>query len=269
MNEETQETAVEETQIDLATEKEARQNGWVPKEQYRGNPDEWMDADAFARKGREINPILRKNNERLQRDLDGAKAELQELKLTTKEFAAEFAKMKENAYKRAITELKSQRRDALKDDNLELVDELEDRIEGLKEEQVKRVEPKKEESKSSPDLTILNNWRAENQWYDMNKEPELFDMAEAVALRLSKQEPGLAGREFLDKVGEIVRERYPDKFENTRRKAAAHEGGGKRSEGKRGKSYADLPADAKQACDRYTKQGLMTKEQYLEAFEWE
>jgi predicted RNase H-like nuclease (RuvC/YqgF family) len=182
----------ETPELDPVIEKEARQNGWVPQEQFRGEPEDWMDAPAFVKKGREINPILRKNNERLQRELDSNKAELKELQLTTKEFAAEFAKMKENAYKRAIADLKAQRREALKEDDHTLVDELEERIDTLKEEQAKKPEPKKETT--GPDMTVLNAWRQENQWYDEAREPDLFDAAEAAALRISRTTPGLTGR---------------------------------------------------------------------------
>jgi hypothetical protein len=66
-----------------------------------------------------------------------------------------------------------------------------------------------------------------------------------------------------------VKAKFPDKFENPRRKAAMHEGGGARGESKRGKSYANLPADAKATCDRFVKKGLMTKEAYVDAYEWE
>ena len=34
------------------------------------------------------------------------------------------------------------------------------------------------------------------------------------------------------------------------------------------RSYEALPGDAKDACDRFVKQGLMTKEQYLDAYDW-
>ena len=34
------------------------------------------------------------------------------------------------------------------------------------------------------------------------------------------------------------------------------------------RSYEALPGDAKAACDRFIKQGLMTKEQYLDAYDW-
>ena len=32
------------------------------------------------------------------------------------------------------------------------------------------------------------------------------------------------------------------------------------------KSYADLPAEAKQACDKFVKQGLLSKDQYVKDY---
>ena len=53
----------------IEVEKEARLQGWVPKDEFRGKETDWIDADIFVQRGREINPILRKNNERITKEL--------------------------------------------------------------------------------------------------------------------------------------------------------------------------------------------------------
>lgn len=68
-----------------AVEKEARLLGWVPKEDFRDG-DHWVDAETFVKRGKEINPILRKNNEILLKKLDAANAEVAEVKKVAKEF---------------------------------------------------------------------------------------------------------------------------------------------------------------------------------------
>lgn len=247
---------------------EAEQNGWVPKEKFRGDPDEWVDAETFAKRGRDINPFLRKSNERLKKELDDAKGELTELKLTTKEFAAEFAKMKENAYKRAISELKVQKREAVKDDDDARVDELEERIEELKEE-AKVAAAKPEPAKpAAPDMTAYNEWKDDNRWYRPENE-EAYDMAEVIALRLRKEDPSLVGRAFLDEMTRRVKKRLPEAFENKNREKAPHEGPSVRGQSKDKRGYTNLPADAKAACDRYVKSGHLTQEQYLSVYEWD
>jgi hypothetical protein len=257
---------------DPEVEAEATRNGWLPKESFKGRESDWVDAETFVKQGRILRPILKKNNEKLQKELNEARSELEELKLTTREFATEFAKMRENAYKRAINDLKAQRREAREKEDFETLDEIEERIDALKEEQATRAKtPGKETIKepSKPNMALFNEWHRDNPWYDEAKEPDLFDAAEAIALRLSRNEPETLGtRAFMDRVTELVKAKFPDKFENPKRKSSPHEGGGQRGESK-AKSYSHLPPEAKQACDRFVKQGIMTREQYVDSYEWE
>ena len=73
---------------------EAESQGWVPKERYRGNEADWVDANTFVKRGREILPILRKNNENLVRDLNNTREQLKEFKEqnTQKRFETWFNK---------------------------------------------------------------------------------------------------------------------------------------------------------------------------------
>ena len=81
-----EEDKVEQTPEQISTEKEARVLGWVPKDDFRDG-DHWVDADTFVRRGKEINHIIRKNNETLLKKLDEANREIAEVKKVAKEFA--------------------------------------------------------------------------------------------------------------------------------------------------------------------------------------
>ena len=65
------------------SEVEASTFGWVPKEQFHGNPDEWKDADTFLKRGKEINGFLRNDLEKIKR---AHAAEVAELRQTMTEF---------------------------------------------------------------------------------------------------------------------------------------------------------------------------------------
>ena len=80
--------------------KEAESQGWVPKERFRGNEADWVDAEVFVKRGREILPILRKNNENLVKDLQATKEQLKEFR----EAAEEFKKFQKEAYERKANE---------------------------------------------------------------------------------------------------------------------------------------------------------------------
>ena len=45
--------------------REAKTLGWVPKDQFRGSADDWVDASTFVERGKQVMPILNHNNERL------------------------------------------------------------------------------------------------------------------------------------------------------------------------------------------------------------
>jgi hypothetical protein len=64
------ESVSQEGEVDPRIIREAREDGWRPKEEFNGREEDWIDAETFVRRGKEINPLLRKNNEKLKRELD-------------------------------------------------------------------------------------------------------------------------------------------------------------------------------------------------------
>jgi len=94
---------------------------------------------------------------------------------------------------------------------------------------------------------------------------------DAVATQLSKSQPWLRGKDFLDALDKELEETFT--VEKLGRKPKARspvEGttnGGNRSPSNK-KSYENLPADAKAACDKFVRQKLMTKEQYVASYEF-
>ena len=59
------------------TEQEARNLGWVPQEEFRGDPGKWVDAETFVERGHTIMPILKSNNKKLEEQLRSQAAELE------------------------------------------------------------------------------------------------------------------------------------------------------------------------------------------------
>ena len=75
------------------------------------------------------------------------------------------------------------------------------------------------------------------------------------------------GREFLDEVTKRVKKLYPEKFMNSNRnRPSPVEGTTAPKSTKMGKSFNDLPPEAKDACMKFEKQGLVTREQYLKEY---
>ena len=82
--------------------------------------------------------------------------------------------------------------------------------------------------------------------------------------------PLLKGQEFLDKLDEVLAEEFPNKFGKQTPTSRVESGSGRASRGSssNAQTYDNLPAEAKAACDRFVKQKLMTREQYVADFDW-
>ena len=261
-------------------EKDARVFGWVPKEEFRGSEDSWVDAETFVKRGKEINPILRANNERLKKEMEAERQkhnrEIAELKAATEEFK-QFQKdafeRKQQQLETELGDLKNQRKEAIREGDADLVVELEDRIEEVKEEKAKKVEvkqpvaaPQETEIKLDPTLSewIENN----NSWF--GPDVEATEIANGIGASIRRQFPQLSGKAFLDKLDEKLKQRVPELYGNQNQTRNAVEGSTTRSSSSSGKkSYDNLPAEAKAACDKFVKQGLFkSKQEYVDLYDW-
>ena len=284
MSEEELEVQVEEHEEDQEAvekqqqlEKQARQFGWVPKEEFRGSEDTWVDAATFVQRGKEINPILRKNNERLMKELESTRKQMDSLREATEE----FKKFQREAYERKaqdleaeIQALRQQKKEAIRNGDGDLAVDIEERIDDLKDrkhtEFQKSQEPEKKPEPQQQELPPeVEEWVARNSWYSQDQAMRMA--TDAVATALHNAQPFLKGAEFfkaLDK--ELAKTFAPEKLGRTSKPRSPIESSttSTSSTARNRKSYESLPADAKAACDRFVKQGLMTREEYVASFDW-
>jgi hypothetical protein len=284
MSEENQEVSTEQEQVPEVNEtvaKEARMFGWVPREEFRGSDDEWVDADVFVKRGKEINPILRKNNETLMKKLDEKSKEIDSIKASVeefKQFQKESFERKAVEYQVQIAELKAKKKEAIAEGNGDLVVDIDDQIDEIKEAQREAKDAAKEkevaeaaakQNASVPDDPSLQEWLGKNSWF--GQDSEMTDVANGLGASVRRQFPHLSGQEFLTKLDEKIAEYFPEKILGKKAKGNAVDSSGDvrggSSSGK--KSYDNLPSDAKQACDRFIKNGwIKSKQEYVDNYDW-
>ena len=257
-----------------AVESEARLLGWVPKEEFRDG-DHWVDAESFVKRGKEINPILRKNNETLLKKLEEANREITEVKKVAKEFE-KF--QKENTDRKIqelsdqLVALKEQKREAITQGDGETVVAIDDAIDAIKAEQaeakqVKEV-PKTVEKPAATLDPLVTEWMDTNTWF--TTDTKYTKIADAIGEGINQEFPHLRGKDFFNKLDEELERVLPDKYlKKTRSSPVEGNSNQGRNQGSGKKhSYENLPADAKVACDRFVKQGFMTKEAYVAEYDW-
>ena len=259
---------------------EAESQGWVPKERYRGNEADWVDAETFVKRGREILPILRKNNENLVKDLNATKEQLKEFREAAEEFKKfqkESYERKAQEYEQRIQDIKESRAQAISDGDGQKVNALDDALDQAKDELKEAKQAVKDADKApttpQPDTTIdpgLQSWLDRNTWFGQDK--RMTSIVNGIGESLRIEFPGLKGQPFLDKLDEVLAEEFPNKFGNEKKQSPTSrvESGSGRAgrSGGNAQTYDNLPSEAKAACDRFVKQKLMTREQYVADFDW-
>lgn len=259
---------------------EAESQGWVPKEKFRGNEADWVDADTFVKRGREILPILRKNNENLIKDLNSTKEQLREFREAAEEFKKfqrEAYERKAQDYERRIQEIKESRAQAISDGDGQRVNALDDALDAAKDE-LKEAKQAVKDAEKAPIETPANSeidpglqqWLDRNTWFGQDK--RMTGIVNGIGESLRLEFPLLKGQAFLDKLDEVLAEEFPNKFSGEKKSPTnrVESGSGRASRGSssNAQTYDNLPADAKAACDRFVKQKLMTREQYVADFDW-
>jgi hypothetical protein len=245
--------ATNEAEVD-SVEERAQRMGWVPKEDFRGDEEKWVDADKFVERADNEMPILRERNRKLDK-------ELADVKKTMKDFTSYHQRTEERAYKRAKAELESKMTEAVKDGDVEAYTAAQAEVRELEKDA-----PQTARQPSQQALPEFEAWKGRNDWYgtDFDKTREANEIAEFVA---ANNPPFADPNDFYAEIDRILARNAPSRRDQPSRVAGAGDGAAStRSSGKQ--TYANLPAEAKRECDRFVAQGLLTKEAYVKEYEW-
>lgn len=252
------------------SEREARNLGWVDKEEFKGDPSKWRPAEEFLDRGKRILPIVLKDNERLQRNLDRVKDQLAEVREQTKQLVDFHTKAEERAYERARKEIESKIEVAAANADQATVRNEMHNLDALNKS---NIPVPKTETKTTPTNVdpIIQDWIDKEDWF--TKDRALNAYAVDVFGSLERDKPGVSKAELLAETKRRTVDKFPEKFGiNPAREdhaaVATPSGTGSRKKG--GRTYDNLPADAKQACDKFVRTiPKYTKEQYVKDYDWE
>ena len=250
----TESKKVEAEQVAVTTtvnkfDDQARQQGWVPKEEWQGDPEDWTDSKEFVRRGELFSKISSQSSE------------IKEMKKAMTALVEHHQKVKETEFTRAISYLKQQKKAALEEGNADKLLEVEDAMDALKQEQ---SESKKE--KQAPAEKQLSpafvQWVRNNQWYANDKEMQAF--ADDIGVGYYSRHPGAPEQDVYQYVQERVKRAYPEKFKGQGTKIPTVESGNTGSNGGTKKETVKLSEEQDKVMKTFIRQGIMTKEQYIE-----
>ena len=241
-----------------SNESTAKEMGWVPQDQYRGDPNKWVDAETFVSRGNKSGPILKERNEHLIKEIQELKNQFAEHKKTTeqfKQFQAELQERKAAEYKSQIADLRAQKSEAIRNGDGDAVNDIDDRIDEIKD-RTKETEKPQPQQQYAPHADF-DSWVSENSWFATDNKLKVY--ATEVGKELRESGDRSEGRVFFDKVKELVRKDFPSKFGNPNRlkPSAVEQGGGKSFNGK---TIDDIPSDERKIIKGFIAQGLYKTE---------
>lgn len=244
-------------------EARARSMGWRPREEFRGDESKWVDATEFVRRGEEHLPIVRAELKRTRQDLD----ETRRLAREALDFQRQQQERERKRLQGEIEALKQQQLAAVQSGDTQAYLQTEQAIKAKTEQMPAEVKPIPAPGPAPEAI----DFKRRNPWFE--RDAALRGAANGIHEELLQSEPGLSLAENLARVEEEVKRRFPDRFVNPRRNSPGTVEGvtqtGGRPPGTRKKGYADLPAEAKAACDKYVAQKLMTRDQYLADYQFD
>lgn len=194
----------------IEAEDRARELNWKPKEEWKGNPEDWVDAreylvrEPLLKEVRELKKHIKTQREQTDRDMQV--------------ITAQFSQMSELAYKKAVSELESQRDLAIQDQDIKAVKELDKKINETEAEHQKTVaQTRPQQRVQDVQNEELDNWRKENDWFD--KDQELQDEAVVIGVGYMQKNPKKTQAQMLQYVEDRVRKIHPDKFKSTQQRS--------------------------------------------------
>lgn len=236
----------EEVGRDYTTE--ATEQGW--------REDGPLDAQAFVEKGEKIASIAVSKSKRLE-------GRIESLEKSNREFGAYHKQTLETQRKKdagRIADLKGQLAQAITDGDGQAYTKYSTEIDTIKSEQPVPTDDAQAWNQ------MAQEWAADNKWYVENR--KLATYADGLSDQIRAE--GYTGKAYFSELTKRTQEDNPEEFSNKNRaKPNSVESGQARVVLSEKKTYDDLPADAKAACDGFVKDGFTTREDYVSVYEFE
>lgn len=243
----------------------AMEGGWVPQEQWSGNPDDWVDYKEFNFRGGLMGRISEQSSiiKRLEDKIN-------ERDLAIDNLVDLQRKTQENAYKQAMADLKNKKIEALETGDHAAALDIDEEIEELKEQKQKlestakpEQQPKQQQQPQQVDPQVAS-WmqKPENKWFHTDQDKKA--MAIGVATRVKANNPNATTIEILNEVDSVMRRSFPQMFTNNQQSVNS---GGDVNNSRKTKSkepgWNDLTEEQQAIARRLEKTANLSRKDYI------
>jgi hypothetical protein len=205
-------TAVSTDSPTQSIEDLARADGWVPLDEFKGNPDNWADAKEFVRVGK----IIKARDEKANK-LD---KELKELKAITKTMLATMQKQEVVAYEKAAKDLEARLARAKE------IGDVEEALDVSRRQQELHTQVQQQhvsQTKSLAETEEFLEFHPANKWVTGTdrKSKAMQSVASDISNEFSKANPHASLKDELNHIAVEMRKEFPEYFKEEAKKTVS------------------------------------------------
>jgi len=240
----------------ISVEDQARGDGWVPLDEFKGNPDNWADAKEFVRVGK----IIKGRDEKANK----LEKEIKELKNITKSMLSTMQKAEQVAYDKAARDLEARLARA-KD-----IGDVEEALDVTQKQQQLMEQVKVQHAQqqlSIKDSEEFQEFFPQNKWVSGTDRisKAMQKVASEISNEYAAKHPRAELKDELQYVHEEIRKEFPEQFKSELRNSSqASVLAGSTSKPSSDSAESKLTSAEKSIVDFLKKQGYDTKS-YLKA----
>ena len=246
----------------------ASNNGWRPKDEWEGEPEDWVSAREFNRRGELFSRIAKYGNEN------------REMRESLKKLFNHNRVLFDAGYKKAIGDLKGERAEAIEEGDTRKLVAIEDQMESLKDEHQRAIQEfdssmtmgETQEGPNPQQAVVFNQWSDSNPWYGKNA--DLTKIADNIAKSMvdSSRASGATidyGR-LLSQVAREVRDNNPEYFvkesKNSSVEGSSRTTTTRRAGGTSRYSMNNIPSEEREIARTIMQSTGMKEEEYVKQY---
>ena len=234
-------------QQEVAVKERARTLGWKPLKEYDKDPADWVSAREFLSRQSFFDKIKEQRNE------------IRSLKTDIQLMGQHFSQMKEVEYKRALSSLKTERKEATASGDVDKAESISDQITEIETQRKEAAKPQVNQNYGAPEF---EDFKQRNKWY--NTDNDLTKRANAIGIGYANMNPNATPGQVLEYVEEAMRPSIQPK--RVVAPASPEAGGLNQPKGRVNKlTEGDLNPMQVKIMNTLVQRGIQTKEQYLTA----
>jgi len=194
--------AEKKTQVEKPTgdpiQEAARGQGWVPQEEWDGDPTEWRDAQVFLERGEYF------------KTMGTQKKQIDKLNAMVDKMATIQVKTRENERTKVLKELSQEKVQAMEEGEYARIVDIDNEMDKLRSEPAMSVPATPGQSEDEYSANKIAEYIDNNKWYRTSS--DMREYADTVAVGYRNTNPNATIDDVLEYTDSQIKLRYPEKF---------------------------------------------------------